>query len=131
MGPNQLLWSPYLISSWWWLAVPAPYSDTPIDLLYTMGVAVAAFGAMLLLTRLTAPVLRPLAAAGSMMLTLYSAHVVYLAFDPLSDYPFISYVVQVAAALVFAVIWQHVRGRGPLETVVAVVAGRARRAVAA
>ena len=38
---------------------------------------------------------------------------------------------KVAAALVFAVIWQRVIGRGPLETVVAVASGRVRQAVAA
>jgi uncharacterized membrane protein len=128
---NVLLWSPDHISSWWWLAIRAPYSATPIDLLYTIGVAMAVLGAMLLLTQVAAPVLRPLAAAGSIMLTIYSAHVVYMAFDPLSNYPFISFAVQVATALVFAVIWQRARGRGPLETVVAVAARGTRRAVAA
>ncbi len=43
----------------------------------------------------------------------------------------IAFVVKVAAALVFAVTWQRVWGRGPLEMVVAVAAGGARRAVAA
>jgi uncharacterized membrane protein YeiB len=86
---------------------------------------------MLLLTRVAAPGLRPLAAVGSMVLTLYSAHVVFMAFDPLGDYAVISFIVQVAAALVFAVIWQRLIGRGPLETVVAVASGRVRQAVAA
>jgi uncharacterized membrane protein YeiB len=135
-APNQLidtalLWSPPRIWSWWWLAVNAPYSATPINLLHTMGVAMAALGAMLLLTRVAAPVLRPVAAAGSMVLTLYSAHVVYMAFDPLEDYPFISYVVQVTAALVFAVIWQRVIGQGPLEAVIAFITGGTRNAVGA
>ena len=60
-----------------------------------------------------------------------TSNVEYMAFDPLSDYPFISFGEQVAAALVFAVTWQRVWGWGPLETVVAVAAGGARRAVAA
>jgi uncharacterized membrane protein len=131
---NVLLWSPpdnISFSSWWWLAVRAPHTVSPIDLLQTMGVAMAVLGAILLLTRVAIPVLRPLAAAGSMLLTLYSTHVVYMAFDPLSDYPFISYIVQITAAVVFAVIWQHLIGRGPLETVVAVVAGYVRRTLAA
>ncbi len=130
-GPGEAPDRPNPISSWWWLAVRAPYSFTPIDLLHTLGLAMTVLGVMLLLTRVAAPVLKPLAAVGSMMLTLYSAHVVYMAFDPLSDYPVISFAVQVAAALVFAVIWQRVIGRGPLETVVAVAAGRVRRALAA
>jgi uncharacterized membrane protein YeiB len=128
---NYLLWQPDNVSSWWWLAVRAPYSATPIDLLHTMGVAVAVLGAMLLLSRVAAPILRPLAALGSMTLTIYCAHLVYVSFDPLADDPLLSYVVQVSAALIFAVIWRRVRGQGPLEKVIAVAAGRTRRAVAA
>src|SRR5512135_334044 len=42
---TALLWSPPPnISSWWWLAVRAPTSTTPIDLLHTMGIAVAVLG---------------------------------------------------------------------------------------
>jgi uncharacterized membrane protein len=128
---NALLWSPPHIWSWWWLAVRAPYSATPIELLHTIGVAMAVLGAMLLLSRVAASVLGPLAVMGSMILTIYCAHVVYLSFDPLSDYPFISYIVQVATAFVFAVIWRRAVGRGPLETVIAVAAGRVRKALAA
>src|SRR6266540_2290934 len=64
-------------TSWWRLASPAPYSSTPVDLVHTLGAAMALLGAVLLLTRiiLVARVLRPVAVAGSMTLTLYSAHV--------------------------------------------------------
>jgi uncharacterized membrane protein YeiB len=128
---DYLLWQPDTVSSWWWLAVRAPYSATPVDLMYTMGAAVAVLGAVLLLTRVAAPVLRPLAAMGTMTLTIYGAHLVYLSFDPLANDPLVSYTAQVSAALVFAVIWRRVRGQGPLEKVVAVVARLAGRAVTA
>src|SRR6266511_5488274 len=68
-------------TSWWRLASPAPYSSTPVDLVHTLGAAMALLGAVLLLTRiiLVARVLRPVAVAGSMTLTLYSAHVLFVA----------------------------------------------------
>jgi uncharacterized membrane protein YeiB len=127
---DYLLWQPDNVTSWWWLAVRAPYSTTPIDLLHTMGVAVAVLGAMLLLSRVAGTVLKPLAALGSMTLTIYCAHLVYLSVDPLANDPLLSYAVQVSAALIFAVIWRRFRGQGPLEKLIAVVASRARRAVA-
>jgi uncharacterized membrane protein YeiB len=128
---DYLLWQPDNVTSWWWLAVRAPYSATPIDLLHTVGVAVAVLGAMLLLSRVAGRVLKPLAALGSMTLTIYCTHLAYLSFDPLASDPLLSYVVQVSAALIFAVLWRRFRGQGPLEKLIAVVAGRARRAVAA
>ncbi|HEY4465206.1 MAG TPA: heparan-alpha-glucosaminide N-acetyltransferase domain-containing protein [Streptosporangiaceae bacterium] len=127
---DYLLWQPDNVPSWWWLAVRAPYTSTPIDLLHAMGVAVAVLGGMLLLSRVSGPVLKPLAALGSMTLTIYCAHLVYISFDPLANDPLLSYAVQVSVALTFAVIWRRFRGQGPLEKLIAVVAGRARRAVA-
>jgi uncharacterized membrane protein YeiB len=128
---DYLLWQPDNVTSWWWLAVRAPYTGTPIDLLHTMGVAAAVLGAMLLLSRVAAPVLKPVAALGGMTLTIYCTHLVYLSFDPLANDPVLSYAVRVSAAVIFAVTWRRVRGQGPIEKAIAVVAGRARRAVAA
>jgi uncharacterized membrane protein YeiB len=134
-GParNVVLWDPERTSSWWWLAIRAPHSTTPIDILHTLGSAMAVLGAMLLLTRLSvvANALRPLAAAGAMTLTLYCGHLLVLATDLMSDRPFVVYGLLVVAALSFAFGWQTVKGQGPLERVVAAVSGRAHRAVAA
>src|SRR5690606_9273517 len=58
-------------TSWWWLAVVTPHSGTPFDMWHTMGTAAAVLGAMLLLARRLGVLLRPLAAIGSMTLTLY------------------------------------------------------------
>jgi uncharacterized membrane protein len=131
---STLMWAPdHPVSSWWWLAVRAPYSVTPVDLAFSGGVAIAVLAAMLLLTssRAAGRALEPLAAVGSMTLTLYTASVLFLAIDPLGDYTSsISYAVQLAGAFAFAILWRRFEGRGPLETVVAVAAGRARRAVA-
>ncbi len=120
--------------SWWWLATSAPHAATPLDLLRTIGIAVAVVGAMLLLGHITAPTLQrvihlvtaPLAAAGSMTLTLFTAHIVFMnssldQFDPVGGYLF-----QVAAVLLFALGWRQAVGRGPLETAVTAAATWAR-----
>jgi hypothetical protein len=79
--------------------------------------------------------LAPVAAAGSMILTIYSARFLFLAADVLGDYPVAQFMLLVVLALVFAVVWRRSLGRrigrGPLETLVTVPANRVRRAVAA
>ena len=94
-------------STWWWLAVAAPHTSTTPDLLGTTGSAVALLGALLLAghvpgtvpSRATRMVLRPLAAAGSMTSTLYTAHIMFIN----SDYDTYSatngYLLQAGAAL--------------------------------
>ena len=92
----------------------------------------AVLGAALLLTRVpaVARVLWPVAVAGSMVLTLYSAHLLLLATDVLQDDLVLLYVLMVVGALAFALLWRRRFRQGPLERLVAVVAGRARRMVA-
>ena len=127
---RALFWDPDQSSSWWYLALPAPHSHSTIDVLHTLGSAVAVLGAALLVTRipLVARLLAPLAAAGSMALTLYSAHLVLLATGVLQNRPRVLYLLMVVGALVFAQVWRHRRGSGPLERVVTRSAGWARRA---
>jgi len=121
-------------TSWWWLATRAPHAGTPLDLLGTIGGAVALLGAMLLLGHIAQPILRrvidvlsaPLAAAGAMTLTLYTAHVVFMN-SPLEIFsPTTAFVLQLVAVLLFGVIWRQIVGRGPLETAVAAVSAHAR-----
>ena len=130
---NQVLWAPKPVGSWWYLAVPAPHSSTPIDLLHTLGSAMAVLGAALLLCRIRAiaSLLRPLAAAGSMTLTLYTGHLLVLATGVLEDEQVVLYLLMIVAALAFGYFWQRKMGQGPLERMVAAIAGLARRAVAA
>ena len=130
-------------TSWWWLAVDAPHASTPLDLVHTIGVALALLGAMLLLGRLVAarvvPIggvligaaLQVLAAVGSMTLTLYTAHVLLLASGVLPEDSGTSYRLQVLAVLVLAPLWRRGGRRGPLEALAAALAERARRSVAA
>jgi hypothetical protein len=130
---NHLLWSSdNPIGSWWYFAVPAPHSSTPIDLLHTLGSAMAVLGAALLVCRirLVTRLLRPLAAAGSMTLTLYVGHLLVLATGLSGDDDLALYLAMVTGALVFGYFWRRCLGQGPLERAVAAGAGRARRAVA-
>jgi uncharacterized membrane protein YeiB len=131
-GAAQLLWEPDQGSSWWYLALPSPHADTPVDLVYTLGSAMAVLGAALLLTRVpaVARLLRPVAVAGTMTLTLYCAHVLLLRTGVLQDDELLLYVLMVAGALTFALLWRRWCRQGPLEWLVAVAAGRARRTAA-
>ena len=129
---RMLLWDPDSPTSWWYLALPAPHSHTPVDLLHTLGSAGAVLGAALLLTRrpFLARVLWPLAAAGSMVLTLYSLHLLLLATGVLRTQPAVLYPLMVLGAIAFALLWRRWLGQGPLERVIAVLAGQTRRRVA-
>jgi hypothetical protein len=131
-GVAGLLWEPELSSSWWYLGLSAPHSHTPLDVLHTLGSAAAVLGAALLVTRvpLIARALSPLAAAGSMSLTLYSAHLILLAFGVGEDDPLLLFLSMTVGALVFAWVWRRWVGQGPLEIVVSEAATSARRAVA-
>ncbi len=124
-------------SSWWWLAVDGPHSSTPLDLLGTIGSSVAVIGAMLFLghlagTRLekmTRLVIVPLAAAGSMTLTLYVLHIWFIN-SPYDTYePWTGYILQVCASLSLGMFVKLTTGRGPLEAFVTMLANRSRRAV--
>jgi hypothetical protein len=126
------LWDPPdQVPSWWFLALASPHSHTPLDMTNTIGSALAVLGAALLLTRIAAVnrLLRPVAAAGSMVLTLYSAHVFLLEVGPFDDYPTAEYLFFVVSSLVFAVLWRRRFTQGPLEKLVGAGATRARRAV--
>lgn len=98
--------------TWWWLAVSGPHTSTPFDMVYTAGIAVLAIA---LCTRLCQRMgdstwyLFPLLAAGSMPLTLYSAHVVL---REMTD----NLAVHVVLLVVAAVLWRlHTTRPGPLE----------------
>jgi hypothetical protein len=109
-------------TSWWWLAVAGPHTGAPLDLLHTTGTALLVIGACLLLAaglgRRARAVVLPLAAAGSMTLTLYTSHVVVLAAMHGVDLdwaPTQLWAAHAAAALVLGSLWQLTGWRGPLE----------------
>ncbi|MGY1682932.1 heparan-alpha-glucosaminide N-acetyltransferase domain-containing protein [Geodermatophilus sp. SYSU D01176] len=112
----------------WWLATTLAHSSTPLDLAYTIGVALVVVAVCILVGRATTALLRPLAAAGSMTLTLYSLHLLLLS-SP--DLPGGSrgFVLQCTVVVAFALVWSRFHARGPLEEFVARLSGAARRAV--
>lgn len=109
----------------WWLAVDAPHASTPPDLLLTTGTSLLVLGLALLVCThpRAARLLRPVAAAGSMTLTLYALHVVVVA-STTQDRPVLLWAAQAVGLCGYAVVWLRVLPRGPLESVVASVSRR-------
>ena len=91
--------------------------------------ATAVLGAMLLVSRYAVKALTPLSAPGRITLTLYCAHLLFLGTGLLADQPYLSLFLQVAAFILFAVIWQRAGRQGPLEKIIARGSGAARNAV--
>ncbi len=112
----------------WWLATTLAHSSTPLDLAYTIGVGLVVVAVCILVGRVTTALLRPLAAAGSMTLTLYSLHLLLLSFPDLPGGAG-GFLLQSAVVVTFALVWSHHHARGPLEEFVARLSSAARRAV--
>lgn len=114
----------------WWLAVLAPNSATPFDLLFTIGISTAIVGACLMLARLLPRPLSPFATFGSMTLTVYCLHVALLAAPVMWLVGSTAeLVISVGVLFAFALLWRTRFERGPLEQVVASATGRARSLV--
>jgi uncharacterized membrane protein YeiB len=128
--PGALAVEPDQGSSWWYLALDSPHANTQLDALNSVGSALTVLGAALLLTRLrtVGRLLRPVAAAGSMTLTLYSAHILVL-WSGVPDDEVAQYLLMVVGSMLFAVLWRRTHEHGPLEGLVTATSARARRAV--
>jgi len=119
-GPDGPWFGTTPTSSFWWLAVDTPHTGTPPDLLGTTGSALLVIGLCLLLARTVAGwALLPLAATGSMTLTLYTAHVLAVTSYLPTVSPVTVWAVHAAVALVFASVWVLRFRRGPIEAVTA------------
>ncbi len=112
----------------WWLATLAPHSTTPLDLASTIGLSLAVLGVCILVGRTTTALLRPLAAAGSMTLTLYSLHLLLLSWSVMPGGG-AGLLVQIVVVVAFALVWSRSHARGPLEEIVAQATGVVRRRV--
>lgn len=112
-----------------WLLLSGPHTNTPFALLKSAGMAMIALGVFLLLSRVIGKWLTWLGAMGSMTLTLYVSHLVFLAFVWTDGTPWFWYFVQIAVAALFAVAWQKALGNGPLERLVTKVSKGAAAAV--
>lgn len=105
--------------TWWWLTTAGPHTDTPLSTLAAGGLAVLAIGCFLVIARVLNGLLVPLIAAGSMTLTLYIAHMLFLLVAEKSGWEndTLLFLLQILGALGFATAWQLARGRGPLEEI--------------
>lgn len=113
----------------WFLAISAPHSGAPLDLLHVTGCALAVLGAaQLLCMALTAMLgaagemlLWPLTGAGAATLSIYVGHL--LALDLFSDVSStlprdVLFIIYVVAALLFGLLLKFLGRRGPLEALV-------------
>lgn len=98
--------------TWWWLVVSGPHTSTPFDMVYTAGIAALVIALCIRLCQWLGDAtwyLYPLLAAGSMPLSLYSAHVVL---REMTD----NLAVHVVLLVVAAILWRlHTTRPGPLE----------------
>ena len=120
-------------TDWAWLLISSPHSSTTLDLVHTSATAAGVLGLCLLVT-LHAPawLYLPLAATGSMTLTLYTAQVLALAQGSpllLTDNRLLLWLGHCVTAIVVATFWRTHLGRGPLEELAALVDRAARRQV--
>ncbi|MFF0989036.1 heparan-alpha-glucosaminide N-acetyltransferase domain-containing protein [Kocuria nitroreducens] len=102
----------------WWLLISAPHSNTPFFLALNVGLALSVLGVCLLLERVAGTVLAPIAAAGAMTFTLYTAHLLVLWPEYYDLAPAAWTGGQIVAFTVFALLWRRALGQGPLEKVV-------------
>lgn len=114
------------------------HTDTTAEVLGSGGFAVALLGVLLLLTgpaargagRVLRVALSPIAAVGSMPLTIYTVQLValavYIELQPESfgiDYPLPLFLGLSLAAIVCAVLWRRFLGAGPLERLMRIASG--------
>jgi Heparan-alpha-glucosaminide N-acetyltransferase, catalytic len=119
-----------------WLTLPLPHQQSWMVLIHdvhALGAAIAVVGASLLVVHVPvmARLLWPIRTAGTMPLTLYSAHVLVLVPGVLEHHPVVLYLSLVAGGLLFEVLWRAFVGQqqGPLEWLVGVASRRVRSAV--
>jgi uncharacterized membrane protein YeiB len=127
---NVMLWEPIPPEkpNWWWLTLRAQHSNSTLDLLHTLGCAMALLGLALLVCRVEviAKLLYPLAAAGSMSLTLYTAHLIVLATGVFTDQFVALFVLMGVGSMIVAVVIRRFARMGPLEFLVSSAADTAR-----
>ena len=117
--------------SWWWLAVSAPHSGTPFDLMHTIGTSLTLIGLALLVAPLAPRFFAVVLGAGAMTLTLYSLHVLLRIPQlwPRDDVE--TFAKHVAVVLVVGAVFRLLGLGGPLEKLVAVLSSRVRSTPAA
>ncbi|MGW0042065.1 heparan-alpha-glucosaminide N-acetyltransferase domain-containing protein [Rhodococcus sp. NPDC003348] len=124
--------------SGWWLTVSAPHTGTTFDLMSTTGSSLLVLGLCLLLFHVGGAALRvvrivtaPVVAIGTMSLTAYVGHIMFVNSDFDVYGPWDGYLRQLLVMAVAAVAWRATAGRGPLEGLVRSITTRVRRIVEA
>ncbi len=106
-------------TSGWWLTIVTGHSNAPLAIASSLGIGMVVLGFCLLLGARAGRWLTPLAAMGSMTLTLYTAHLLALAPEVHYHDPELWFALHLGVAAVVAWFWTRRFGRGPLEAVVA------------
>ena len=114
------------------LATAAPHSQTTFEALGSGGTAMVLIALLQLIGRRARLLLAPLAAVGSMSLTVYCGHIAVIwaadnPYDPVDNRLFAA---MAGGFIVLAMVWFAIWARGPLEHLVHVISVRATRAVA-
>lgn len=113
-------------TTWWWLTINEPHSGTTFDLMTTTGYTMLVLGAISVLEYLVRGrakqvfdvIAFPLASAGTMALTAYVGHLIWInsPMDVAAAVP--TFWGQVLVILAGASLWSMAFPRGPLEAVV-------------
>ena len=131
-GPGVLVepgYGPLDSSHWSALVTARPHSNTTFEALGSGGVAMLVIALAQLIATRARMLLAPLAAVGSMSLTVYCAHLVLIHAAGLRPGSGHDVTILVCLSLVLAAMtWFKVFARGPLEHVVHVISLRATRA---
>lgn len=110
-----------------WVA-NVPHVYTPLMMIGTAGVAVGVIGLCLLIVPRVHGLLWPLAATGSMALTVYTAHIIVIAIagdDIVWDPSHVGFLALSLGAVAFACLWRATLGQGPLERLLTRASNRA------
>lgn len=110
----------------WWLAISGPHTGTTPSIMLSAGVAMFIIGVLLIISRTLSGLLFPLVAAGSMSLTLYVSHLLLFVpfLDSIYDHAVIWFFAQILSMLLLSSAWYYTVGKGPLESLVAMVCRR-------
>ncbi|MGM0929781.1 MAG: heparan-alpha-glucosaminide N-acetyltransferase domain-containing protein [Actinomycetota bacterium] len=128
---EALIFGPAVVpdTSAWWLAIATPHTNMPLAIASSLGIALLVTGLFLLIERAVTRPLRPLAAMGAMTLTLYSAHLLALSLEVHYEEHVLWFIVHLAVAMAFGMIWSQWLGQGPLERTVTAAAKNFRQIV--
>ncbi len=111
---------------WTWLTGAQSHSGTPLWLVASAGFAAAVIAVCLVVADALPRLSYPIASVGAMALTVYSLHVVaFWVFPTAASGDWTMWVVFTAGAVLFAVGWRLLAGRGPLERILARSSNRA------